>query len=56
MEFTVEHISNMIFITDACGQVWKSWDDEEFTERKLANAMKKIQNCYNSKVNFVRAF
>lgn len=33
MNFIVEHIANMIFISDKSGQVWKAWDDQDFTEK-----------------------
>lgn len=54
--FTIEKISSMIFITDSSNGVWASWDESEFTERKLANAMKKIQRGYQYEVFFTRTF
>lgn len=54
-EFIVEKVSNMIFISCE-GQVYKAWDEEEFTERKLANAEKKLRACHNYPVKFTRTF
>lgn len=56
MKFRIEHVENMIFIVDDYDQVWKAWDEREFTERKLANAMRKIQSGYNTPVSFERTF
>lgn len=55
MKFNVEKVSNMILISSN-DVVFKAWDESEFTERKLNNAMKKIQSCYQYKVEFVRTF
>lgn len=55
-QYTIERVANMIFITDESGQVWKAWDEYDFTERKLSNAIKKISNCHNCKVTFTRTF
>ena len=54
--FKVEKIGNVIFITDVVDQVWKCWNVESFTERKLNNAMKKIQSGYKYEVEFIRTF
>ena len=56
MKFVVEKVANMVFITSDCGTVFNAWDECEFTERKLNNAMKKIEknNCGN--VSFERKF
>ncbi len=55
MKFTVEKVSNMIFIT-ADGIVFKAWDKSEFTERKLNNAMKKLTNQYKGNATFEKVF
>ena len=56
MKFTIEKVANMVFITSDCGVVFKSWMADEFTERKLNNAIKKIANdCYDG-AEFVRKF
>lgn len=54
-EFKIEKVSNMIFITKE-EQIFKAWDEEEFTEKKLQNAMKKIQSNYDDEIKFVRTF
>lgn len=41
--FKVEHLANMVFVTDNEGQVWKAWNECEFTERKLNNYFKKLE-------------
>lgn len=53
MKFTVERVANMIFITSECGVVFKSWMADEFTERKLKNAMNKIRRDYPGNGNEV---
>ena len=56
MKFTIEKVANMIFITSDCGVIFKSWMADEFTERKLNNAIKKIANdCYDG-AEFIRKF
>jgi len=55
MNFTVEKVSNMVFIS-CDNQVFYAWDLEEFTERKLANAEKKLRAYYSRPVTFTRAF
>lgn len=54
--FKVEKVANMVFVTDSTNQVWKAWHESEFTERKLNNAMKKIQSGFQCEVEFVRTF
>lgn len=56
MKFKVEKVANMIFVTSDCDTVFRAWDEREFTERKLKNAMNQIQKNYNGKVEFVRTF
>lgn len=56
MEFTIEKVSNMVFVTSSCGVIFNAWDESEFTERKLANAIRKIQNNYNGTAVFERTF
>lgn len=55
MKFTFEKVANMIFLTND-GQVWKAWNVEEFTERKMKNAMNKISKEYNGTVEFEKKF
>lgn len=56
MEFKIEKVSNMIFITGDCDVVFKEWDETEFTERKLKNAMNKLNKFYCGKATFIRMF
>lgn len=42
MTYKIEKVANMIFITDDTNQIWKAWNVEDFTERKLENAKKKL--------------
>ena len=53
MKFIVEKVANMVFITSDCGTVFNAWDECEFTERKLGNAMRKIEKNYCGKVVIV---
>lgn len=56
MTFKLERVSNMIFLTGDCDVVFKAWDASEFSERKLSNALKKLQACYLEKIQLVREF
>lgn len=56
MKFKVEKVANMIFITSECDVVFKSWNEEDFTEKKLKNAMTKISNDLNENAEFIRTF
>ena len=56
MKFIVEKVANMVFITSNCGTVFNAWDECEFTERKLNNAMRKIEKNYCGNVSFERKF
>lgn len=56
MKFTIEKVANMVFITSTYGTIFKAWDEHDFTERKLANAMKKISNNLNGNAEFTRTF
>ena len=53
--FKIEKVANMVFITGG-ETVWQAWDEREFTERKLNNAMKRIQKNYQNPVTFERTF
>lgn len=48
-EYIVERVSNMIFISRG-DEVFEAWDESEFTQRKLNNAMKRIKknHCGNA--------
>lgn len=53
MTFKIEKVANMIFITSDCDTIFKAWDETEFTEKKLKNAMKKIQDNLNGNATFI---
>ena len=57
MTFIIEKVSNMIFINSG-ETIFKAWDEREFTERKLSNAIKKISDNYPGKgrCEFIRKF
>lgn len=56
MKFTIEKVANLIMITTDCGVIFKVWDEREFTERKLNNAIKRISRNLNDNAKFVRVF
>jgi len=53
--FEFQKIANMIMLVDENNQVWKAWDLREFTDRKMKNAMKRIEKNYQ-KVEFIKKF
>ena len=55
-KFILEKISNMIFLVSENDVIFRSWDVSEFTERKLQNAIKKIQACYLIELILIRKF
>ena len=56
MKFKIEKVANMVFITSDCDVVFYAWNVEDLTERKLNNAIKKIQNNLNDNAEFIRTF
>lgn len=56
MKFEIEKVANMIFITAEQDIIFKAWDITEFTERKLQNAIKKINRELNGNAEFIRTF
>ena len=56
MKFVIEKVANMVFITSDCGTVFNAWDEHEFTERKLTNAMNRILKNTNGNATFTRTF
>jgi ribonuclease PH len=52
--FKIEKLANLI-IASTKDQVWKAWDERDFTERKLKNWMKRIEKECNE-VIFIREF
>lgn len=55
-KFKIEKIANMIMISDAIGTVYDSWGETNFTERKLNNAIKKIEKYFQGNCEFIRFF
>ena len=56
MKFKIEKVANMIFIVSECDTIFKAWEEHEFTERKLKNAMNKITKNLNGNAEFIRTF
>ena len=56
MKFKIEKVANMIFVTSDCGTIFNAWDEYNFTERKLNNAIKRITNNLNGNATFTRCF
>ncbi len=56
MKFIIEKVANMIFISTDCGVIFRAWDEREFTERKLNNAIKKLTNEQCGNAEFIRRF
>lgn len=56
MRFTIEKVANMIFITSDCGIVFKAWEENDFTERKLKNAIDRITKKYKNPCEFIKLF
>lgn len=55
-KFKFEKVANMIMLVDEWDQVWRAWDETEFTVRKMNNAMKKIERNYQTEVEFIKTF
>jgi hypothetical protein len=55
-KFKFEKVANMIMLVDEGNQVWRAWDETEFTVRKMNNAMKKIERNYQTEVEFIKTF
>lgn len=55
-EFIIEKIANMVFISTEHDIVWEAWDEREFTERKLKNAMNRISKNLCGNAEFKRTF
>ena len=56
MTFKIEKVANMVFISTDCGVIFNAWDETEFTERKLKNAMNRISKNLNGNAQFERTF
>lgn len=55
-KFEIKKVANMVMVIDGCGQVWRTWDETEFTERKMKNAVNRIKRSYQAEVEFVKTF
>ena len=42
MKFTIEKVANMVMVVSECEVIFKAWNIEDFTERKLNNTIKRI--------------
>lgn len=56
MKFKVEKVANMIFVTSDCDVIFNAWNEDDFTERKLKNAMNRIKKNLNGNAEFTRTF
>ena len=55
--YKIEKVSNMVFITEVeSDTVFDAWDESEFTERKLKNAMKRLSKNHCGNVKFIKTF
>lgn len=54
--YKIEKVSNMIFITSEHDTVFQAWDETEFTERKLKNAMNRLSKNHCGNIEFKRMF
>ena len=52
--FELKKVANMVMVVDAYGQVWKAWNEREFTERKFNNYAKKLQSGFRTEITIVR--
>lgn len=53
-KFELKKFGNMMMVIDACGQVWKAWDERDFTERKFNNYAKKLQSGFRNEITIIR--
>ena len=52
--FELKKFGNMMMVIDACGLVWKAWDERDFTERKFNNYVKKLQSGHRNEITIIR--
>ncbi|MCU7378101.1 hypothetical protein OBO34_07005 [Clostridiales Family XIII bacterium ASD5510] len=55
MTFNIEKVANMIYITSD-DIVYNSWEEDNFTERKLKNATNRILKNLNGNAVFNKTF
>ncbi len=56
MKFTIEKVANMVMVVSECEVIFKAWNIEDFTERKLNNTIKRITKDLNGNAIFTRKF
>lgn len=56
MKFTLEKVGNMVYLVGEGDIIFKAWMADEFTERKLTNAVKKISADLNGNMTVERKF
>ena len=56
MKFTIEKVANMVMVVSECEVIFKAWNIEDFTERKLNNTIKRITKDMNGNATFTRKF
>ena len=56
VKFEFKKVANLIMVVDESGQVWKAWDECEFTARKMNNYMNRIRKNYQTEVEFIKTF
>lgn len=52
MKFEIQKVGNMVFLVADGDVIFKAWDEYSFSERKLENAKKRIENDLNGNVTF----
>lgn len=55
MTFTIDTLgANMTCIAAKdSGRVWKAWDNENVTERKISNAIKRIKRNFQNEIKVI---
>lgn len=56
MKFTLEKVGNMVYLVGEGDIIFKAWMADEFTERKLTNAIKRISDDIGREIVPVRNF
>lgn len=54
--FIIEKVANMVFISTENDIIWEAWHEEDFTERKLNNAIKRLTKNHCGNVEFIKTF
>ena len=56
MKFTIEKVANMGMVVSECEVIFKAWNVEDFTERKLNNTIRRITKDLSGNATFTRKF